>query len=205
LMTFYCIMKKHKNIFMNDKKNNQSKLSAMLEAILFMYGGEISFAYLVKLLDIGEEEIAKEIKKLKKKYDERENSGLAVLVQSEKVQMVTRPEVARVIEKMTKKELEGPLTPVAMEVLSIIAYRGPIAKIDIEAIRGVNCSFSLRNLVRRGLIEQVQDKHKKTRQYQITIDFLRLLGISSVEELPKYEDLAKDERIDAVLYSDINE
>ena len=176
---------------------------AIIESVLFMYGRSITFEKLGELLDLSDDEVFDAITDLQKEYENREICGLCIIIKDETVQMVTHKESAQIIEKITKKELEGPLTPVAMEVLSIIAYRGPISKVDIEAIRGVNCSFSVRNLLRRGLIERIHaDKTKRVQQYQTTLDFLRLLGVESVEELPEFEELSTDKRIDAILYNE---
>ncbi len=178
--------------------------TAMVEAILFMYGKDVSFKRLSELLSVTEEEVHTIVMELKDVYDQRGDAGLHVLVRDQQVQLVTAPAVAEVIEQMTKKELEGSLTPVAMEVLAIIAYRGPIAKVDIEAIRGVNCAFTLRNLLRRGLVERVSiDASKRAQHYRVTMDFLRVLGISSIEELPEFDELSTDKRIDAILYNDL--
>lgn len=187
------------------KEKKQQNVIAILESVLFMYGREVSFPRIGELLDLSENEVKDLVDKLQKEYATRENCGLHIIVQDGQAQMVTHPDSATVIEQMTKKELEGPLTPVASEVLAIIAYRGPINKIDIEAIRGVNCSFTLRNLLRRGLIEKtVSDDNKHLQQYKTTIDFLRVLGIDSVDELPEYEELSHDKRIDAILYNEQN-
>ncbi len=176
---------------------------AILESLLFIYGREISFAKIAELLSLSDDEVIDVVKSLQKEYESRNNCGLRVLIQNEELQMVTHPDSANVIEQITKKELEGPLTPVAMEVLAIIAYRGPINKIDIEAIRGVNCSFTLRNLKRRGLIEQSKNENnKRLQKYQTTIDFLRVLGVKSVSDLPEYTELSSDKRVDAILYND---
>lgn len=184
-------------------KEQERDIIAIFESVLFMYGREISFSRIGELLELSEDEVSETIEQLQKEYKRRENCGLHIIVQDEQVQMVTHPSSAIIIEQITKKELEGPLTPVASEVLAIIAYRGPINKIDIEAIRGVNCSFTLRNLLRRGLIERiVSDDSRHLQQYKITIDFLRVLGIDSVSELPEYEELSKDKRIDAILYNE---
>lgn len=184
-------------------REQERDIIAILESVLFMYGREISFSRIGELLELSEDEVSETIEQLQKEYKRRENCGLHIIVQDEQVQMVTHPSSATIIEQITKKELEGPLTPVASEVLAIIAYRGPINKIDIEAIRGVNCSFTLRNLLRRGLIERiVSDDSRHLQQYKITIDFLRVLGIDSVSELPEYEELSKDKRIDAILYNE---
>jgi segregation and condensation protein B len=179
---------------------------AMIEAILFMYGREITFKKLSDILDISHDVVKESLTQLKEEYDAREQTGLTIVIRKDDAQMITHPFVAKAVEKITKKELEGSLTPVAMEVLAIIAYRGPISKIDIEAIRGVNCSFTLRNLLRRGLIERVSiDASKRVQYYQTTMDLLRVLGISSVEELPEFNDLSTDKRIDAILYNDHEE
>ncbi len=175
---------------------------AVIEAILFMYGKEVSFVRIAELLESTEEVIREHVVKLQESYAERDG-GLRIMIGDHHVQMVTRPAVATTIEQMTKKEIEGPLTSVAMEVLAIIAYRGPIGKVDVEAIRGVNCSFTLRNLVRRGLIEHVRaDEGRRAQRYQVTMDFLRILGITTVEELPEFIELSTDKRIDAILYNE---
>ncbi len=184
---------------MEDQKKN---IVAVLESVLFMYGRDISFARIGELLSLSDDEVKDAVDLLQEEYHNRQNCGMRILVQDKKVQMITHPDSATVIEEMTKKELEGPLSPVAMEVLAIIAYRGPINKIDIEAIRGVNCSFTIRNLRRRGLIEQSKNNKGRLQQYQATIDFLRVLGVESVDELPEFEELSQDKRIDAILYSE---
>lgn len=174
----------------------------IIEAILFMYGKDVSFARIAELLDCTEDVVKEQLSKLQEVYASRDG-GLQIMIKDDHVQMVTHPTVANTIEQITKKEIEGPLTPVVMEVLSIIAYRGPISKADIEAIRGVNCSFTLRNLVRRGLIEHVRvDEGRRTQRYQVTMDFLRILGIATVEDLPEFIELSTDKRIDAILYSE---
>lgn len=175
---------------------------AVIEAILFMYGKEVTFVRIAELLESTEEMIREEVVKLQESYAER-NGGLRIMIGDHHVQMVTHPVAAKTIEQMTKKEIEGPLTSVAMEVLAIIAYRGPIGKMDVEAIRGVNCSFTLRNLVRRGLIEHTRaDEGRRAQRYQVTMDFLRILGIATVEELPEFIELSTDKRIDAILYNE---
>jgi len=184
-------------------KEQKQSIIAVLESVLFMYGREISFGRIGELLELSEKEVVETVAKLQKEYKNRESCGLHIIVQGEKMQMVTHPSSATIIEQITKKELEGPLTPVASEVLAIIAYRGPINKIDVEAIRGVNCSFTLRNLLRRGLVERtVSDDSRRLQQYRTTIDFLRVLGIDDVSDLPEYEELSHDKRIDAILYNE---
>jgi segregation and condensation protein B len=91
------------------------------------------------------------------------------------------------------------LSQPSLEALTIIAYRGPIAKLELERIRGVNCSLILRHLLLRGLVEEKLDKTKNENFYTVTHDFIRFLGLGSVTELPDYEKLNQAEAINSVL------
>jgi len=87
-----------------------------------------------------------------------------------------------------------------LEVLSIVAYRGPISRMDVEAIRGVNCSFTLRSLLMRGLLERIDNPaDNRSYLYKISFDFLKKMGVESVEKLPDFENLSKDDRIDSII------
>ncbi|MCG2700667.1 SMC-Scp complex subunit ScpB, partial [Candidatus Parcubacteria bacterium] len=96
-------------------------------------------------------------------------------------------------------ETTGELSRPSLESLTIIAYRGPVAKIDLDRIRGINCALILRNLLLRGLIEGKYDNKKKETYYSVTFDFIKFLGINNIKELPDYERLNKDDTIDRML------
>ena len=116
-----------------------------------------------------------------------------------KYQMVSSPENSKTVQNFIQDETSGELSRPSLETLTIIAYRGPISKIDLDRIRGVNCALILRNLLIRGLIEAAADKTKKETYYTISLDFVRYLGISSVADLPDYEKLKQDDSIDKML------
>ena len=181
----------------------EAPVEAIVEAVLFLYGDLVPFARVAQVAHVTESAARAIVERVQTAYAQRDG-GLRIIVTDRGAQMVTHPAVAATIETFTKKELEGPLTPVATEVLAIIAYRGPIGKTDIEAIRGVNCSFTLRNLMRRGLIERVPQTETQSRshQYRVTTDFLRVLGIARMEELPAFAEIAQDARIDAIVTHD---
>ncbi len=122
---------------------------------------------------------------------------MQIIKNAGKYQMVSAPENAAVIQEFLSDETSGELSRPSLEALTIIAYRGPISKIDLERIRGVNCSLIIRNLLLRGLIEAKTEKEDPT--YVVTMDFLRFLGISALSELPDYERLSKEEVIDRVI------
>lgn len=178
---------------------------ASLEAILFMYGAPIKITKVCEILAAPRKDVLESCQDLAKEYTDR-SAGLRIIIHEDSLQMVTEKSQHEMIEKFTKKELEGDLTNPALEVLAIVAYRGPLSKPDVEAIRGVNCSFTLRNLLLRGLIERVpHPTDKRTKLYHVTHDFLRSLGLESIEQLPHWEKLVGDKRIDAILYGQSDE
>ncbi len=170
------------------------KSVAKLEALLFIYGESLSFKKITKILDIELPEIEKTAQELKKVL-ENENKGLRLLIDNQKVQLVSAPEFSDLLSKVIREEFEENLTPASLETLTIVAYRGPISRAQIEYIRGVNSSFILRSLLMRGLIERFTNPKKPMSYlYQVTFDFLKLLGINKTEELPdfkKYQEIDK--------------
>lgn len=174
------------------------KLQSIIESILFVSGEPIRKSKLVKIISIKIDEIETALAALVEKYS-KEESGLSLIIKGDEVQLVSKSENGELVEGLMKNELQDALSNAAMEVVSIIAYRGPISKIEIEAIRGVNCSYTLRNLLLRGLIER-NDNPKDARGYvyQITFDFLKKLGLEGVEKLPEYAILSADERINSI-------
>jgi len=117
--------------------------------------------------------------------------------------MVSSPENAKIIQEFIKDETTGELSKPSLEALTIIAYRGPVSKIDLDRIRGVNCALILRNLLIRGLIEGKFDKKKNETYYAATFDFIRFLGLNKINDLPDYIRLHQDETIDRIL--EVNE
>jgi segregation and condensation protein B len=96
------------------------------------------------------------------------------------------------IEKIVKDELSKDLSTASLETLAVVIYKGPVTRKEIEYIRGVNVSFSLRNLLLRGLIEKVSSKlDERIFLYTPSIDALKYLGVTSVKELPGYEEVVR--------------
>ena len=164
-------------------------VESIIESLLFVSGEPMSFKKLAKLTLINEGELKLAAGVLAKKYRE-EDSGLRILIKENKIQMVTAGENSEFVDKFLKADIEGELSRAASEVLSIVAYRGPIARAEIEEIRGVNCSFTLRHLMIRGLIERInKPDDARAYLYKISFDFLKTLGVERVEDLPRYEEL----------------
>ncbi|MCU0679561.1 MAG: SMC-Scp complex subunit ScpB [Planctomycetes bacterium] len=178
-------------------------LKSKIESLLFIAAKPLSLKQLSELTkkDIKEVETAGE--ELVKKYKAGQ-TGIQIIQSGGKLQMVSAPENAKVIQEFIKDETTGELTRPSLEALTIIAYRGPIAKTDLDRIRGVNCSLIIRNLLLRGLVEAKFDKQKNETYYNVTFDFIRFLGVNDVKELPEYERLHQDDTIDRMLAAENN-
>ena len=125
---------------------------------------------------------------MKEKFNTDE-SGIRIIDNSGVIQFTTAPEQAELVKTFIKDETTGELSRPSLETLTIIAYRQPITKAELEQIRGVNCSMILRNLMIRGLVMKKDDKKMLISYYFVTVDFLKFLGINDVNELPDYEVL----------------
>ncbi|HNV12772.1 MAG TPA: SMC-Scp complex subunit ScpB [bacterium] len=173
-----------------------------IESLLFVSPKPLSLKELADVLEIKTEDVEREIGELINDY-KNGNRGILIIENSKKYQMSSSPESAEVVQKFMQSEVSGELTPASLETLTIIAYRGPIKKKDIEKIRGINCSLILKNLLIRGLIEEKQGNEIEDNIYTVSLDFVKFLGISSLNELPDYEKFNKNEEIDKLL-GDIN-
>lgn len=174
--------------------------TSALESLLFISGEPLSFARLAKILEISEEDVKACLQTLSEKYAGDTQCGLMIITKDQKVVLTTKPENAPFVEALTKSTLQGNLSKAALEVLAIVAYRAPITRAEIEAIRGVNCSFTVRNLLLRDLIER-RGNPEDARGYIYfpTFKFLQSLGIKDMESLPDYETLSQDERLKIIL------
>lgn len=169
---------------------------AQLEALLFVSGEPLAYDRIESLLGINRSELDEAIEILLKKYTSDTTSGLTLIQHREQIELATKKEHLHLIETFTRSFLQESLSKAALEVLAIIAYRAPITRSSIETIRGVNCSFTLRNLLLRGLIER-EENPDDTREYVYHPSFalLEKLGLSSKEDLPHYDTLVQDERL----------
>ncbi len=169
-------------------------LKSIIESILFSTGEPMAIGKLANTLGQNENSVRTAIEDLKNDYESNKR-GLRIIKKNNKVQLVSSPEHSRYVEKLIKDDLQEDLTPASLEALAIIAYRGPITRAEIEEIRGVNSSFILRNLLIRGLVEREgHPEDARAYVYKISFDFLRKLGLDSIEKLPDYKNLANKER-----------
>jgi segregation and condensation protein B len=176
------------------------KIQSQIESLLFISAKPMSAKQLADLTKADVLEIKKAGDELVEDYKNNQ-LGIQIIKNSNSYQMVSSPENAKIIQEFIQDETTGELSRPSLEALTIIAYRGPISKVDLDRIRGVNCSLIIRNLLIRGLIEARHDKTKNENYYNVTMDFIRFLGVNDISELPDYEKLHKDDTIDRVLES----
>lgn len=177
---------------------NMSVLQAKIEAILFVATKPLSVKQLCRAVDGEEVDVRSAVAALAAAKN-GETSGVHIVQNGDDVQMVTNPACAKLVEEHLAVELDPELTKPSVEALTIIAYRGPITKPEIEAIRGVNCSLIVRNLLLRGLIVETDDAGKMQPAYTLSTDALRYFGVHNAEELPDYAELHANAKIAQLL------
>lgn len=173
-------------------------LKSRIEALLFVSAKAVSAKELADVLEAKEDEVKDILNALVEELSSAER-GFRLLESAKKYQLASAPEHSDLVAKFLKKEVSGELSRPSLEALTVIAYRGPISKLDLDRIRGVNCSLILRNLLIRGLIEETVDNEKKETYYSVSMDFVRHLGVNRVTELPDYEKLSSDDSLDRFL------
>ncbi len=165
-----------------------SNLKSQLESILFVSNKPLQAKALAKLLEVEELEVKTALQEL---AADRKDSGIVLLEADEGFQLATNSSNSTVIKNFLNADLREHLTDASVEVLAIVAYRQPISKAEIEAIRGVNSQYSLRALLIRGLIEKIPDPHDgRANLYQVTTEFLQHLGLTNINDLPDFTELA---------------
>lgn len=164
-----------------------SDRKSILESLLFLVGEPVKITKLARVLELDEAQISESLTDLKNDL-ENCRRGLQLVIHNKEAQLVTSKNNARIIEKFVKSDFEEDLSQAALETLAVIAYRGPVSRAKIEDLRGVNCSFILRSLAIRGLIERKENpEDRRSHLYQVSFDFLRHLGLSCLRDLPEFE------------------
>ena len=164
-------------------------LEAKIEGIFFYKAEQVLIGELVKMLGTTKDEVVEALGNLETALATR---GIALIRAGETVTLGTNVELSQLLETLKKEELSKELSKASLETLSIILYKNGVTRGEIDYIRGVNSSFILRNLSIRGLVERVihpTDSRKFI--YKPTIDTIRFLGITKVEELPDFEISSK--------------
>jgi segregation and condensation protein B len=161
-------------------------VKARVESLLFVADEPVRADHLARALEVDLALVEEALTELAADYELR---GIRLQRKNHRVQMVTAPEAAESVRSFLGLELSGKLSPAALETLAIIAYRQPVTRAQIEAVRGVNSDSVLRTLINHGLIEEQGRLEQVGRPiiYGTTFEFLQQFGLSSLEQLPPLE------------------
>lgn len=164
------------------------KLQSAIEAILFASGDAVALERIADVLSLDKPTAEKIMKNLADRFNQG-NGGIHIVKLENGWQMCTRPEYAEPVRAALDMRRNMPLSQAALEVLAVVAYNQPVTKAFVEQVRGVDCSGVLSSLTAKGLVEERGRLELPGRPllYGTTSDFLRCLGISSLEELPPVE------------------
>lgn len=165
-------------------------LDARIEGILFWKGEPARVKKLSQILNAEESDILSSLEVLKQKLEAR---GVILVLKDDEVMLGTAPQMSAIIEALTKEELMKDLGKAGLETVSIILYKGPISRAEIDYIRGVQSNFILRNLLVRGLIEKVvKPDDQRSFLYKPSFELLSYLAVSKIEDIPEYENMRKE-------------
>lgn len=160
---------------------------AAAHALLFASGEPLSKEQLAKLLEIKKSEVKLLLKAL---TESLKGSGVVVVETEMDVELRTAPEASAIVKRLRESELSRDLGKASLETLAVIAYQNGATRGQVDWVRGVNSSASLRTLLMRGLIEGREDEKDKRRiRYSITTEALAHLGVASASELPRAAEL----------------
>ena len=176
-------------------------MADVIEAILFVSGNEVTVSEITEKLNVSDMEIYAALEILKNRFSR--NNGINLLVFNDKLQFSSNPELVDYVSAVLNPIREKELTKAMLETLSIIAYKQPITKAEIEELRGVDSSYAISMLVKLDMIYVAgkKDAIGKPLLYKTTDEFLKRFSLTSLSELPDTEQLM--ERI-KTLESDVS-
>ncbi len=184
----------------------QSKIKGIIEAILFAAGREVKINELMSALELSSEEVINNVESLKLDYG-KEDRGLSIINLNDSYQLCTKKEYYEYIYPIFDKRSKPSLSQAALETLAIIAYNPRITRAEIESIRGVNSDGTLYKLLDYNLIEEAgkMDAPGRPMTYKTSKEFLRMFGLSSLDELPELPRYKLDENRQIVIDEIIEE
>ena len=181
-----------------DKEYSDDYLTSAIEAILFSVGESVSIDRLASALEMDQRKLTKQLEGIIYNYNNSDR-GIRIIDLDGSLQLCTRNEYYGILAKVVNTPKKLSLTDVVLETLSIIAYKQPITRPEIEAIRGVSCVHAINKLIEYNLVQEVGrlDAPGRPIMFGTTEEFLRCFGVSSTNDLPmispdKIEDFKKE-------------
>lgn len=172
----------------------RKKAEAVLEAVLFTMGESVELGRLAAVLEMETKEVRQILEDMQKRYEE-EDRGIFLLWLEDSVQLSTKAEMYEYLIKIAKTPRKMVLTDTVLETLSIIAYKQPVTRLEIERIRGVSCDHAVNKLLEYDLITELGrlDAPGRPLLFGTTEQFLRCFGVRSLDELPELSAMQVEE------------
>jgi segregation and condensation protein B len=172
--------------------SNEPTVESVIEAVLFASDEPLSAERLAGIVETGVRQVRQHIENLNNKY-QANNNAFRIEQIAGGYQMLTLSHYKSWLEKLSRARSDSKLSPAALETLAIIAYKQPVMRADIEAIRGVAAGELIRGLMYKGLVKIVGRAEVLGRPmlYGTTKKFLEIFGLNSLKDLPKVEELKK--------------
>ncbi len=171
---------------------DERNLKSIIEGLLFAFGDPLEDKEISKVVNISVKDVNKYLQEMKVEFEEQ-NRGIRIIKINNSYQLSTRPEHYDFIKAIVISRNQRNLSNASLETLSIIAYKQPITKMEIDEIRGVKSDKSIETLMQRKLIREIGrlDRPGKPILYGTSDEFLKFFGIECIEDLPNIEDLRK--------------
>ena len=172
----------------------QARAEAVIEAILFAMGESVEISKLAEIIEKDVRATKAIIKEMAERY-EQENRGIALTQFDNAVQLCTKSDMYEYLIKIAKSPRKMTLTDTVLETLSIIAYKQPVTRVEIERVRGVSCDHAINKLLEYDLITELGrlDAPGRPLLFGTTEQFLRCFGVKSLEELPELNPIQLEE------------
>ena len=163
----------------------EKKIMAVIEAVLFAMGDSVALSSLSHVLEMPEKEIREVISKMNSKY-KKADRGIYIVELEDAVQLCTKPDLYEYLIKVAKAPRKYVLTDTLLETLSIIAYKQPVTRLEVEKIRGVSCDHAVNRLLEFNLVQELGrlDAPGRPLLFGTTEEFLRTFGVKSLGDLP---------------------
>ena len=173
---------------------NKQKAEAVIEAILFTMGDSVEVEKLAEVIEKDVQETEKILVGMKERY-EKADRGISMIELDGSVQLCTKSNLYEYLIKIAKTPKKLTLTDALLETLSIVAYKQPVTRLEIERVRGVSCDHAINRLVEFDLIKEIgrMDAPGKPLLFGTTEQFLRSFGLKSLEELPELNPVQVEE------------
>lgn len=186
------------------------EIQAAIEAVLFAAGDAIELERLADIVDVDKKSLREILKKMMDEYS-YERRGIHIIRMEDSYQLCTRGEFSEYVSRLAEPPKMMNLSNAALEVLAIVAYKQPVTKSSIEHIRGVNCDYIVNRLIERNFIEEKGrlDAPGRPILFGTTQHFLRIFGVSELEDLPDFDSLGQTaeegEQLEMEAVSDLNQ